>query len=73
MFDLDSGGGPAQAHSECPRRSSISFPATASHVTWARQYLKSFLTDSPLAADACYVSIHGVFEGHADVAWCLNL
>jgi anti-sigma regulatory factor (Ser/Thr protein kinase) len=52
MFDPDSGGDPAQTHSECPRRSSISFPATASQVTWARQYLKSFLTDSPLAADA---------------------
>jgi anti-sigma regulatory factor (Ser/Thr protein kinase) len=52
MFDPDSGGGPAQAHSECPRRSSISFPATASQVTWARQYLESLLTDSPLAADA---------------------
>jgi anti-sigma regulatory factor (Ser/Thr protein kinase) len=52
MFDLDSGGGPAQAHSECPRRSSISFPATACQVTWARQYLERLLTDSPLATDA---------------------
>jgi anti-sigma regulatory factor (Ser/Thr protein kinase) len=52
MFDPDSGGGPVQAHSECPRRSSISFPATASQVTWARQYLEGLLTDSPLATDA---------------------
>ena len=52
MFDPDSGDGPARAHSECPRRSSISFPATASQVTWARQFLESSLTDSPLAADA---------------------
>ena len=52
MFDPDSGDGPAQAHSECPRRSSISFPATASQVTWARQYLDILLTDSPLATDA---------------------
>jgi anti-sigma regulatory factor (Ser/Thr protein kinase) len=52
MFDPDSGGGPAQAHSERPHRSSISFPATASQVTWARQFLENLLTDSPLAADA---------------------
>jgi anti-sigma regulatory factor (Ser/Thr protein kinase) len=52
MFDSDSGGSPAQVHSECPRRSSISFPATVSQVTWARQYLESLLTDSPLATDA---------------------
>ena len=52
MFDPVSGGGPAQVHSECPRRSSISFSATASQVTWARQFLESSLTDSPLAADA---------------------
>ena len=52
MFDAVSGGGPTRAHSECPRRSSISFSATASQVTWARQFLESFLTDSPLAADA---------------------
>jgi anti-sigma regulatory factor (Ser/Thr protein kinase) len=52
MFDPDSSGGPAQAHSERPRRSSISFPATASQVTWARQFLENLLTDSPLAADA---------------------
>ena len=52
MFDLYSGGGLAQAHSECPRRSSISFPATAGHVTRARQFLENSLADSPLAADA---------------------
>jgi anti-sigma regulatory factor (Ser/Thr protein kinase) len=52
MFDSDSSGGPAQAHSERPHRSSISFPATASQVTWARQFLENLLTDSPLAADA---------------------
>lgn len=52
MFDPGSGCGPAQAHSECPRRASISFPATASQVTRARQYLESLLTDSPLATDA---------------------
>ena len=52
MFDPDTGGGPAQAHSERPNRSSTSFPATASQVTWARQFLENLLTDSPLAADA---------------------
>ena len=52
MFDPESGGGPAPSHSECPRRSSISFPATASQVTSARQFLENVLTDSPLAADA---------------------
>ena len=52
MFDPYSGGGPAQAHSERPHRSSISFPATASQVTCARQFLENLLTDSPLAADA---------------------
>jgi anti-sigma regulatory factor (Ser/Thr protein kinase) len=52
MFDPDNGGGPAQAHSERPNRSSISFPATASQVTWARQFLENLLTDSPLAASA---------------------
>jgi anti-sigma regulatory factor (Ser/Thr protein kinase) len=53
MFDPYSGGGPAaQVHSERPHRSSISFPATASQVTWARQFLENLLTDSPLAADA---------------------
>ena len=52
MFDPDTGGGPAQAHSERPNRSSTSFPATASQVTWARQFLENLLTDSPLAASA---------------------
>src|ERR1700757_3506181 len=52
MFDPDSGGDLTQAHSECPRFSNISFSATASQVTWARQFLESFLVDSPLAADA---------------------
>ena len=52
MFDPDSGGDPAQGHSECPHRSSISFAATASKVTGARQFLESFLVDSPLADDA---------------------
>jgi anti-sigma regulatory factor (Ser/Thr protein kinase) len=33
-------------------RSSISFPATASQIIRARQYLEGFLADSPLAADA---------------------
>ena len=35
-----------------PLRSSIRFPATASQITRARQFLESFLADSPLAADA---------------------
>jgi len=52
MFDPASGGGPAQAHSGRPHRCSISFPATASQVTWARQFLENLLTDSPLAPDA---------------------
>ena len=52
MFDPDSGVSPAQAHSARPHRSSISFPATASQVTWARQFLENLLNDSPLAADA---------------------
>jgi anti-sigma regulatory factor (Ser/Thr protein kinase) len=52
MFDPDSSDGPAQAHSERSYRSSISFPATAGQVTWARQFLENLLTDSPLAADA---------------------
>jgi anti-sigma regulatory factor (Ser/Thr protein kinase) len=52
MFDPDCGSGPVQAHSACPRRSSISFPATASQITSARQFLQGFLSDSPLAADA---------------------
>ena len=52
MFDPHSSGGPSQAHSKCPRRSSISFPATASQVTSARQFLESMLSDSPLADDA---------------------
>jgi anti-sigma regulatory factor (Ser/Thr protein kinase) len=52
MFDPYSGGGLGQVHSECPRRSSISFPATAGHITWARHFLENLLADSPLAADA---------------------
>jgi anti-sigma regulatory factor (Ser/Thr protein kinase) len=52
MFDPASGDVPVRAHYECSRRSSISFPATASKVTWARQYLESLLTDSPLVTDA---------------------
>jgi anti-sigma regulatory factor (Ser/Thr protein kinase) len=52
VFDPDSGGGAVQANSERPHRSSISFPATASQVTWARRFLENVLTDSPLAADA---------------------
>lgn len=35
-----------------PLRSSVRFPATASQITRARQFLASFLADSPLAADA---------------------
>jgi anti-sigma regulatory factor (Ser/Thr protein kinase) len=33
-------------------RSSVSFPATASQIVRARQFLEGFLADSPLAADA---------------------
>jgi anti-sigma regulatory factor (Ser/Thr protein kinase) len=33
-------------------RSSVSFPATASQIIRARQFLEDFLADSPLAADA---------------------
>lgn len=52
MFDPHSGSGLSQPHSKCPRRYSISFPATASQVASARQFLESVLSDSPSAADA---------------------
>ena len=35
-----------------PLRSSVGFPATASQIIRARQFLAGFLADSPLAADA---------------------
>lgn len=35
-----------------PLLSSVRFPATASQITRAREFLASFLADSPLAADA---------------------
>jgi anti-sigma regulatory factor (Ser/Thr protein kinase) len=47
--------GPAAATAPAiatPLRSSVRFPATASQITRARQFLASFLADSPLAPDA---------------------
>ena len=52
-------------------RSSISFPATASQIIRARQYLEGFLADSPLAADAvlCLSEIATNSVIHSNSRW----